>query len=478
MIGSHVKWKGQWNGLLGKWTDSSAYPVSPGRIPGLQLWYSASNPAYDAFTYEQALPTLFDGSGNGWNAAQATGSAQARFLTHDGRNYLRSPGIAGNYASTPDSAAVSITGDIDLRVFCALPDWSPSSDSTLIAKYTGAANLSYRLLVNNFSGGTLRFSASVDGSTAVSATSSAAPGFTDFSANWVRATWRQSDGRVQFFTSSDGAVWVQLGTDRTIAIASIFNGNAVVEIGSSTAGAAQVAAGIFYRAQIYNGINGTLVADFDPSRGNFNSATIGSSTGETWTINRTGLDPAMIVSARAFLPLTDDYYDIAAGAAGVLQNVGGGTMVCARAYNSAAVVMQGLVFSTNTATASRMGLRISAAAYEITGRRLDADTVATAAAAAQQSAYEFAVQAGRIDYAAAIATNFKNGAVAGSASAFQTAGLTSNTASARMRVFSDMSNTPIAYASGPVTDLLLYNQAVTDANILGLSTFLRSQAGL
>lgn len=480
MIGSSVKWKGQWNGLLGKWTDSNDYPVSPGRIPGLQLWYSAQHSAYNAFTYEQALPTLFDASGNGWDAAQATGSAQARFLTHDGRNYLRCPGIAGNYASTPDSAAVSITGDIDLRAWVALNDWSPAAAATLLGRWIPTGNnRSYRLLVN--ANGTLSIFYTTNGSSIGSAQSSVAVPDVALALLWVRATLSvgSPNGVATFYTSSDGITWTQLGT--TVAATgatAIFDGTAPLEVGATVGGAAENVAGRVYRAQVYSGINGTLVADFDPSRGNFNSATIGSATGETWTINRTGLDPAMIVSARAFMPLTDDFYDIAAGAAGVLQNVGGGTMFSVRGCSSVAGSMQAIGFSTDTDTNARMRMGTATTSFEVAGRRLDADSSVANAATTQQVAYEFAVQAGRLNYTGALSANFKNGVLVGSESAFQTAGSTSNTASARMRVFSDLANTPAAFQSGPVTDLLLYNQAVTSANILGLSTFLKSQAGV
>ena len=36
-------------------------------------------------------------------------------LPYDGEKYVRLPGTAGNYISTPDSAALDITGDIDIR---------------------------------------------------------------------------------------------------------------------------------------------------------------------------------------------------------------------------------------------------------------------------------------------------------------------------------------------------------------------------
>ena len=49
---------------------------------------------------------------------------------------LNLPGTSGSYASTPDSPAVSVTGDLDLRVRVSMNDWTPDSSQTLIAKQT------------------------------------------------------------------------------------------------------------------------------------------------------------------------------------------------------------------------------------------------------------------------------------------------------------------------------------------------------
>ena len=45
--------------------------------------------------------------------------------------YIRLPGTAGNSFSVPDAAALDIVGDIDIRVKCALDDWTPPTISTL-----------------------------------------------------------------------------------------------------------------------------------------------------------------------------------------------------------------------------------------------------------------------------------------------------------------------------------------------------------
>ncbi|MCA1572820.1 MAG: hypothetical protein LC798_21510 [Chloroflexi bacterium] len=124
----------------------------------------------------------------------------------------------------------------------------------------------------------------------------------------MRVTWRQSDGKVQFFTSTGGITWTQLGIDRTIAIASIFSGTSILELGSQLAGTSNPLSGNLYRAQVRNGIDGTVVADYDPSLAVAPYATFTDSTGKVWTFNRSATGRKLAVVGRSmFLFGTDDY---------------------------------------------------------------------------------------------------------------------------------------------------------------------------
>lgn len=178
------------------------------------------------------------------------------------------PGTSGNFIYTNDTPAVSITGDIDLRIKLALDDWTPGGTKTLIGKRAASStNISYELRIDGAGRPTLTLS--TDGTTAVATTSANPLGFTDGTTNWLRATWRQSDGRIQFFTADgslsapSGGDWVQFGIDQTNAIASIYDGIALLEIGSDLGGTSANAAGKFYQVQVLNGIDGTPVASWD-----------------------------------------------------------------------------------------------------------------------------------------------------------------------------------------------------------------------
>ena len=208
------------------------------------------------------------------------------------------PGIAGNCASAPDSNALDITGDLDLRVKVALDDWTPAGvDNTLISKWIGINSYSYILQIN--SAGKLNFSWSTDGlySASTDVFSSVATGITDGSVKWVRCTLdvdNGSSGRdIKFYLSDDGINWTQLGTTVTQAgTTSIIAGTANLLIGSDSGGSSRNARGRFYRAQVFNGIDGTKVfdADFENKITSLEQTTFteASSNAATVTINRSG----------------------------------------------------------------------------------------------------------------------------------------------------------------------------------------------
>jgi hypothetical protein len=205
-------------------------------------------------------------------------------------NYLYLPGIASNYASAPDAAPLDIVGDIDLRCKVALDDWTPSAVQYLISKANSATNRSYVLNVQI--NGTLSFSWTTDGINFINTASTVAPTVADGATLWVRATLSvASNYAVIFYTSPDGTTWTQLGTTVTgTGATSIFSGTSILEVGSLAA--TNNARGKFFRAQVLNGINGTVAfdANFENSITSLNQAsfTESSTNGATVTINRSG----------------------------------------------------------------------------------------------------------------------------------------------------------------------------------------------
>ena len=97
------------------------------------------------------------------------------------------PGVAGNYASVPDAAALDITGDITLVAWASCTDWSPNPNyNTLINKRVDVAQRSYMLRTNPT--GNIEIVWTADGATFITKASTSPVPFTDGTAGWVAAT--------------------------------------------------------------------------------------------------------------------------------------------------------------------------------------------------------------------------------------------------------------------------------------------------
>lgn len=245
--------------------------------------------------------------------SQGTGGSLIAYAGGDGsRAFIRGgglelPGVAGNYASAPDSSALSITGDIDIKVKVKMTDWTPAAVQTLVAKAQTTSLRSYYLQVNT--DGTLVLTTSTNGSATVTGTSTAATGVSDGATKWVRATLDVADStnRVyKFYTSDDGSSWTQLGTTVTTAgTTSIHDNASVLEIGSITLGTANTLAGTVYRTIIqsaYDTANNTSNLAFDANfetRADYTRTfTEGSSNAAVVTVNQSSTtnDPLLLES--------------------------------------------------------------------------------------------------------------------------------------------------------------------------------------
>lgn len=209
---------------------------------------------------------------------------------------LRLPGSVGAYASTPDTAALDIVGDLDLRTMLALADWTPGAQSGLVSKWNTVGNQRSYLLTL-MPTGVLRFNWSVDGTASLQAESTAAIPLSS-GVLAVRATIdvnNDAAGRtVTFYTAAasptglDLGPWVQLGAPViTAGVTSIFAGTAPLEVGTWSVGTAGPLTGNVYSAQVRSGIGGTVVAHpvfYDPAT---DAPSFIDSTAKTWTINGT-----------------------------------------------------------------------------------------------------------------------------------------------------------------------------------------------
>jgi hypothetical protein len=269
-------------------TPYSASISNPRSLPKFEAWYDMKDAG--ARITATGVQLLADKSGN------------------SGVNVLALNGVAGNYASAPDAAPLDITGPIDMVARAAAVDWTSGAVQVIMSKAHVAGNYSYQMDIGTT--GTIRFVYSPDGTTLRIATSSSVAPFTDLAAYWMRATYNSATGDVNFYYAADQSAvptsWTQLGTTQVLTAGTIFSGNNILEIGTAAGGTANRFTGLIYRAQIYNGIAGTLAfdANFATAAKLATSFTESSSNAATVTINTTGDLGARICGARDLVQMT------------------------------------------------------------------------------------------------------------------------------------------------------------------------------
>ena len=271
--------------------------------------------------------------GKGGSALNATYGSSAGadtndplLLTHTGTNYLYLPGVAGNYASTPDAAALDITGDIEIVARIKYTTWIPAAETYVVSKIDTTVNQrSWALSIQPINGRpSIRWSTAGTASSFVQ--SSVSPGFTNDTTYWIKVTFDVDNGAggntARFYYAADQATepssWTQIGTDVvTAGTTSIFSGTSRLEIGSINAGSG----GSFspcsvYRAIVRNGIDGTTVFDANfttgITSGGQTTFTESSANAATVTINRsTSSRKSVAVVRNVLLFGTDDYLEVA-----------------------------------------------------------------------------------------------------------------------------------------------------------------------
>ncbi|MFE5628482.1 hypothetical protein [Streptomyces sp. NPDC056543] len=196
-------------------------------------------------------------------------------------------GVAGR-ATTPDTAALDITGDIDIRVDLAPVLWKGAGIGyELIAKHVTTGNQrSWRLMVTGE--GQLLLAWSTAGTSDVEQRSPVIPLLRQRQA--VRATLDVNNGAggytVTFYVApSLAGPWTQFGqTVTTSGTTSIFSSTAIMEVGdNATVGFTRHERRI-YAAEVRDGIDGTIVANPDFAAQTVGATSFADSTGKTWTV--------------------------------------------------------------------------------------------------------------------------------------------------------------------------------------------------
>lgn len=200
-----------------------------------------------------------------------------------GSTFLDVNATADSGASTPDGAALSVTGDIELQFSGWLPSWRVDTD--LVGKWvTSGGQKSYALHLN--ADGTVHIAWSEDGSSAAVNTSTAAVPIMRGECT-VKATLDVSNGGnhvAEFYTSQDsGSTWTQLGdTITNSGTTSIYDGSAGLIVGDMDSGARLQAK--VYWAKVLDGIGGSEVANPSFESEDSGTTSFADSAGNTWTV--------------------------------------------------------------------------------------------------------------------------------------------------------------------------------------------------
>lgn len=200
-------------------------------------------------------------------------------------------GVSGGYASTPDAAALDITGDIDMRAVLAFPNYASGATQTILAKWNTTANQrSYGFQLSGT--GNLRVIASTAGTGTITIDSTVtlpSLGIAGGDLIAVRATRVAATGTVTFYIGSDPVLspgsWEPIGAAVVSTTGNLFAGTAILEVGANTSGTLSRATGTVPMAQVRNGISGTIVANPNFGRQATGATSFNDSTGKTWTVN-------------------------------------------------------------------------------------------------------------------------------------------------------------------------------------------------
>lgn len=210
--------------------------------------------------------------------------------------YFVLPGTTGNYLSTPDSAALEITGDIEIVARVSANDWTPSTQRVIVSKWTNYA------LVVRATTGYLGFSHNNGGEIASDTT--VAHNFIDGTTYWIKFTLDINNGAgsrvASYYYAADQETeptsWTLI-QQRTIAGTLVLQDSSAKLFLGALDASSQYWAGNFKRAIIRNGIGGTKVFD----TGGVDVPLVTTATaykatsGQTVTIHRSGSPSTLLV---------------------------------------------------------------------------------------------------------------------------------------------------------------------------------------
>jgi len=274
--------------LNGVWTNAAVYQRDPITISrGRSDEASQVDPSRCNLTLDNRSGAYSPRNPSGPYFGALGRNTPLRILTPGAAsNYVDLTGKYATYVTTPDVAALDITGDLDIRVDVEPLTWSPGHEYGLMQKWTpDNGTRSWQLFLRT--DGKLQLNSSADGTAGISHVSTVVVPVTSARLA-LRATLDVDNGAaghdVKFYTAPDiGGTWTQLGTTVTTAgTTSVFNSASPVTIGQYIFDLNLH--GRVYAAEIRNGIAGTVVASPDFRAVETGILSFTDAPGRVWTL--------------------------------------------------------------------------------------------------------------------------------------------------------------------------------------------------
>jgi hypothetical protein len=220
-----------------------------------------------------------------------------------------------------------------------------------------------------------------------------------------------------------------------------------------------------------NQANNTAVATWADQSGN----------GYDATQSTTAARPTFIASGLNGLPVvrfdgTDDHLGLSGGALGLFKNVAGATIFIAVKYSATAVNASSFFASNGTsATIARIQIRTTTTPrYQVTARRLDADSSQNVGSNQATSTTNFVIHSAFFNYQNTLMQQYINGTLDGEKTDFQTAGNTSNTDS--LAIF--LGRVSATYLTGDIAEIIVYNRALNTSELAQVHRYLSRKWGI
>lgn len=283
--------------LGGVWTDVTSDVRMEQQIRiqrGRSDWGQDVDPTRCSFTVENLSGKYSPKNPTGPYYGLLGRNTPCRVSVMTGTSYFDMPGGSNDYAQTVDTAALDITGDLDVRLDASWANWLAPIGSSIagtvemIGKFQGTTQKSWLLGTRE---GRLYFEWSADGTSSLSASSTLPPVVPGAGGRLaVRVTLDVNNGAsgntVRFYTGDTlDSPWTQLGDPVTQSgTTSIFNSTANLKIGQATNFTFIPPVGRVHAAEVRNGLWGTVVAQPYFSAQAVGTTSFADSAGRTWTL--------------------------------------------------------------------------------------------------------------------------------------------------------------------------------------------------